>query len=115
MWLKILNIISHIFILLLGLFVFSKVAQDRGRDLAIDDLERKVSIRMEDDRHYLENRLNRLQEQLDTYQSTREVRARIFGDRMDRVERMINESKTQQNLILYNNSNSGNQMRQPEQ
>lgn len=110
MVLKVVSATAQIAILLLAIVLMIAITKRQVFDDSMQDFQKRVDTRLEDDRRYYENKINRLQEQLDSLISTREVRVRIFNERFDNLERQVREQKTQQNFMMYNgntNNNSG--------
>lgn len=111
MVIKVVTALAQVAILLLAILLMVSINKKQLFDQEMSDFQRKMENRMEDDRTYYETKINRLQEQMDSFISSREVRIRIINDRFENLERQIKEQKSQQNFLLYNNSNSGNQVR----
>lgn len=76
--------------------------------IAVARQERMTQI--EDTRKYLENRINRLQSDIDSYQIIVERTRRMNDDRLDMLSKQIKEQKTQQNIMLYNNGNGNSRV-----
>lgn len=111
MVIKVLTALAQVAILLLAIVLMVSINKKQLFDQEMSDFQRKMENRLDDDRRYYENKINRLQEQLDSFVSSREVRIRIINDRFENLERQIKEQKANQTFLMYNNSNSGNQVR----
>lgn len=111
MVIKVLTALAQVAILILAIVLMVSINKRQLFDQEMESFQRKIENRLEDDRRYYESKLNRQQEQLDSFVSSREVRIRIINDRFENLEKQIREQKSQQNFLLYNNSNSGNQVR----
>lgn len=107
---KIINALAQVAILLLAIILMFVISKKQVFDSSMEDFQKRIDNRLEDDRRYYEGKINRLQEQLDSFVSSREVRIRLINDRFEILEKQIREQKLQQNFLLYNNSNSGNQV-----
>jgi len=108
---KVLTALAQVAILILAIILMVSINKRQVFDQEMSSFQRKMEIRMEDDRRFYENKMNRLQEQMDSFITSREVRIRIINDRFENLERQLKEQKSTQNFLLYNNSNSGNQVR----
>ncbi len=108
---KIVSALAQVAILLLAIILMFVISKKQVFDSSMEDFQRRIDNRLEDDRRYYEGKINRLQEQLDSFITSREVRIRLINDRFELLEKQIREQKSQQNFMLYNNSNSGNQVK----
>lgn len=117
MWLKVVSALANVVIILLAVVLVFVMTKKENFDNSMEAFERRVNNRLEDDRRYLEEKTNRVQQNLDTYQSARESRARIFGDRLDALEKQVRDVRSQQNMVIYNssNANNGSQVKHREQ
>lgn len=111
MVIKVVTALAQVAILLLAILLMVSINKKQLFDQEMSDFQRKMENRMEDDRRYYETKINRLQEQMDSFISSREVRIRIINDRFESLERQLKEQKANQTFLMYNNSNSGNQVR----
>lgn len=111
MVIKVLTSLAQVAILILAIVLMVSINKRQLFDQEMESFQRKMENRIEDDRRYYENKINRQQEQLDSFVSSREVRIRIINDRFENLERQIKEQKANQTFLMYNNSNSGNQVR----
>ena len=111
MVIKVLTALAQVAILILAIVLMVSINKRQLFDQEMESFQRKIENRREDDRRYYESKLNRQQEQLDSFVSSREVRIRIINDRFENLEKQIREQKANQAFLMYNNSNSGNQVR----
>ena len=111
MVIKVLTALAQVAILILAIVLMVSINKRQLFDQEMESFQRKIENRREDDRRYYESKLNRQQEQLDSFVSSREVRIRIINDRFENLEKQIREQKANQAFLMYNNSNSGNQIR----
>lgn len=111
MVIKVVTALAQVAILLLAIMLMVSINKKQLFDQEMSSFQSRLEARMNEDRRYYENKINRLQEQLDSFVSSREVRIRIINDRFDNLEKQMKEQKANQTFLMYNNSNSGNQIR----
>lgn len=95
-----------LFVALAVVMIFKLLDRDAlDQRIAVARQERMAQI--EDVRKYMEQRLNRLQGDLDTYQTVSDRTRRLQEERIDLLSRQLKETKS--NVYMLNGSGNGRQ------
>jgi hypothetical protein len=85
MLLKILNGFSQAAIIVLAFVLIVTITNKHSSNLALEDFQTQVNKRFEDDKKYYDGRIKTVQDNLNTYQQTREARAQLYSKRLDEL------------------------------
>lgn len=105
MWLKALNVISQITIIILALIIVIAMSKKQVIDSTFTSFEAKIQARLEDDRKHFDEKVLMVQDNLNRYQLNREQRAQHFSERLDELYSLY--KKNPDPIILANSQTPG--------
>ena len=83
MWLRILKVVFHISITALALILIVSMATRQINTLSFDNLESRLNDKIIQNKKDSDEKVRIVQNNLDTYQATREARAQLYAKRLD--------------------------------
>lgn len=85
MWLRVINVISQITIIILAVVIVITMSKKQMLDSTFSSFEAKINTRLEEDRLHYDEKVKMVQDNLNRYQLSREQRAQHFNKRLDEL------------------------------
>lgn len=85
MLLKVLNGFSQAAIITLAFVLIITITNKHTSNIALEDFQRQMTEALQADKKYYDNRIKTVEDNLNTYQQTREARAQLYGKRLDEL------------------------------
>jgi hypothetical protein len=92
MILKVLNGFAQGSIVILALVLVTTITTKHTQNLALEDFQNKVNERFEINKTYYDGKIKNLEDTLNTYQSTREGRAKLYAQRLDELYNLYKQN-----------------------
>jgi len=94
MWLRALNVLSQITIIILALVIVVTMSKKQVIDSTFSSFEQKITARLDEDRKRLDDKVSTVQDNLNKYQLHREQRAQLFSERLDELYALYKKDPT---------------------
>lgn len=85
MWLRAINVISQITIIILAVVIVITMSKKQMMDSTFNSFEAKINARLDEDHKRYTERINTVQNNLNIYQLNREQRAQLYSKRIDEL------------------------------
>lgn len=93
MWfIKIISVIAQILVILLAGFLVSQFSFKQFSESRFKSLEEKLTARIDQDRQYLNDKIITVSDNVNRYQTNREERAKLYGQRIDELYALYKEN-----------------------
>jgi hypothetical protein len=86
MWLRYISALAQLVIITLAILMMVQITKERVYYGALNDLDKRITERMDSDRAYFEGKINRIDNSLMNYQNTREQRVVLYNERLKNLE-----------------------------
>lgn len=104
-WIRWVSLASQIVVLVLALVLVTNIATRQYNSAQIDTIRVEIQEQMYKDRKELDEKLKLLKDELSSYQSTRESRAKFFVEKLNSLEDQVKLNNERVNKRI-NNLNS---------
>lgn len=85
MLLRIINGFSQAAIIILALVLIVTITNKHSSNMALEEFQNQVNQRFDEDKKYFDGKIKMVQDNLNTYQQTREARAQLYSKRLDEL------------------------------
>lgn len=85
MWLKVLNVLAQIIIIILALVVVFTMSKKQMIDSTFSSFQKRIDEQLAEDRKHYDERIGMVQDNLNRYQLNREQRAKFLTTRIDEL------------------------------
>lgn len=92
MWTKTITLIAHFSVILLAIVLVGTIASKEVNTASLESLKKELKAELNRESINLNTKILSLKENLETYQSTREARAKLYGDRIDTLYNLYKEN-----------------------
>ncbi len=83
MWTKAITFMAHFSVLLLAMILIGTIASKEVNTASIEALKKEFKTEIQKENRDLNSKILSLKENLETYQATREARAKLYAERID--------------------------------
>lgn len=104
-WIRWVSLVSQIVVLILALVLVTNIATRQYNSAQMDTIRVEMQEQMYKDRKELDEKLKLLKDELSSYQSTRESRAKFFVEKLNSLEDQVKLNNERVNKRI-NNLNS---------
>lgn len=110
MWTKTITLIAHFSVILLAIVLVGTIASKEVNTASLESLKKELNAELHRESINLNTKILSLKENLETYQYTREARAKLYGDRIDTLYNLYKENPSKIEgdgaVIDFNNNNN---------
>ncbi len=101
-WIRWLSLVSQVVILILALTLLTNIATRQYNYAQMETVRVEIFDQMYKDRKEFDEKLKLLKEELSSYQTTREGRAKFFGEKVVELEHKIDQNHERINRRVDN-------------
>lgn len=92
MWTKAITFIAHFSVFLLAMVLIGTIASKEVNTASLEALKKEFKTDIQRENKDLNSKILSLKENLETYQATREARAKLYAERIDKLYNLYNEN-----------------------